>query len=451
LDDAANASHAFARAYLMRPRPVDFPWTQFNTWFAFYTDIDEEKLRREVDIAAELGLEVFYVDAGWYEGSPQLADFSYGLGTWRENREKFPSGFAAFSDYVHSKGMKFSLWVEPERVDVRYVGPETEIPLEWLAYYDPNEVLPEGAARTAQICFGNRAAREWTKTWLARLIRDYNVDWLKWDSNGWASCNPPGEPGEGDLAHVRGLYEIFDYLRAEFPRVIVENCASGGHRMDYGLIRRTDIAWLSDETDPSYRVRYHVTGASYPFPAEYLNSWFVPSYFEHLDEAEKDVLVLRTWLRSRMMGAFGISISMQDWSPELRANVAAEIQRYKSFRSIIANGKQYHLLPQSDLQVDLEPPNEPDAAEFFDPATNTGVVFLFRGGVPWSDRRILLKGLDPNLRYEVTSADGTISVKQTGRQLMSQSIQFQYQAARPAALLFIKPSPLATPTPARKP
>ena len=449
-DDAANASHAFARAYLMRPRPADFPWTQFNTWFAFHTDIDEEKLRREADIAAELGLEVFYVDAGWYEGSPPVADFSFGLGTWRENREKFPSGLAAFSDYVHSKGMKFGLWVEPERVDVRYAGPGTEISLEWLAYYDPNRIVPEGAARTAQICLGNRAAREWVKTWLARLIRDYRVDWLKWDSNAWASCNPPGEPGEGDLAHVRGLYEIFDYLRAEFPHVIVENCASGGNRMDYGLLRRTDIAWLSDETDPSYRVRYHVTGASYAFPSEYLNSWFVPSHFERLDEAEKDVLVLRTWLRSRMMGAFGISHSMKDWSAGMRANVGAEIQRYKSYRKIITNGKQYHLLPQSDLQVDLEPPSEPDAAEFFDPATNAGVVFLFRGVVPWSDRRVLLKGLDPNLRYEVTSADGVIAVKQTGRQLMSQSIQYQYEVGRPSALLFIKPSPLPA-TPTRKP
>ena len=447
LDDAANASHDFVRTYLMRPRPADFPWTQFNTWFAFYTDIDEEKLRREVDIAAELGLEVFTVDAGWYEGSPQIADFSFGLGTWRENREKFPSGLAAFSDYVHSKGMKFGLWVEPERVDVQYIGPETEIPLDWLAYYDPNEALREGAARTTQICLGTRAAREWTKTGLARIIRDYKVDWLKWDSNGWASCNPPGQPGDGDLAHVRGLYEIFDYLRAEFPQVIVENCASGGNRMDYGLIRRTDIAWLSDETDPSYRVRYHVTGASYPFPPEYLNSWFVPSYFEHLDQAEQDVQVLRAWLRSRMMGAFGVSISMRDWSPEFRANVATEIQRYKSIRSLVATGRQYHLLPQSDLQVDLEPPNEPDAAEFFDPETNNGVVFLFHGVVPWSERRVLLKGLDPNVRYEVTSADGTIAVKQTGRQLMSQSIRFPYEAARPSALLFIKPSPLpATPT-----
>ena len=438
LDDAANASHTFARRYLMRPRPPDFPWTQFNTWFAFYTNLNEENLRREVDLAAELGLEVFVVDAGWYEGSPALGDFSFGLGTWRENREKFPSGLAAFSDYVRRKGMKFGLWVEPERVDIRYVG--KEIPSEWLAYADPAAPLPEGAARTAQICFGHPAARAWAKTWLARLVREYNLDWLKWDSNGWASCNPPGESGDGDLAHVRGLYDILDSLRAEFPNLIIENCASGGNRMDYGLLRRTDIAWLSDETDPSYRVRYHVIGASYPFPPEYLNAWFVPSYFEHLESAERDPLVLRAWLRSRMMGAFGISYSLQSWSAAMRASVAAEIARYKNFRRVLAEGKQYHLLPQSDLTIDLEPPDEPDAAQFFDPFTQSGVVFLFRGNITWSERRVRLKGLSPEAYYHITSADGAISLRATGRALMTQSLRFPYEAARPSALLFIRPS-----------
>jgi hypothetical protein len=105
LDEATNSSHQFARTYLMRPRPANFPWTQYNSWFAYYTDFDETILRREADAAKELGLEVFYVDAGWYEGSPRIADFSFGLGTWRENREKFPSGLRALADYVHGKGL----------------------------------------------------------------------------------------------------------------------------------------------------------------------------------------------------------------------------------------------------------------------------------------------------------------------------------------------------------
>ncbi len=449
LDDAANESHHFVRTYLQRQLPVNFPWTQFNTWFAFYTNIDEIKLKREVDAAAELGLEVFVVDAGWYEKSPRRADFSFGLGTWRENPDKFPSGLRAFSDYVHSQGMKFGLWVEPERVDLDAIELGVDIQPEWLApstdiYASP----PPNTARTANLCFGNPGARAWAKEWLTRIIREYNVDWLKWDNNVWMSCDPPHQAGDGNYLHVMGLYEILDDLRQEFPHLIIENCASGGHRMDYALLRRTDIAWLSDQTEPSYRVRYHITGASYPFPSAYLNSWLVESFFEHLASVENDPLTLRAWLRSRMMGAFGISTSVAGLSATLRTEIASEIERYKSYRSIIAQGKNYKLLPQNDLTEDVEPPEEPDAMQFYDPTAGKGIVFLFRGNVAWANRRVLIKGLDPTMRYEVTSADGTIAVRQTGRQLTTQSIRFQYTSDRPAALLFIQamsPNPAANP------
>ncbi len=203
LDDAAHAAHTFARTYRMRPKPRDFPWTQSNTWYAYGIDLNEEQIMREVDAAAELGLELFYVDAGWYEGSPQSGDFGWGLGTWRENREKFPTGLAALSDYAHSRGMQFGLWVEPERVDLRYVG--REFPRAWLSPDAPEIVDAEGdIAPTAQICLGHRAAREWMQERLARLIVEYRLDWLKWDYNIIASCNPPGQSGDGDYYHITG-------------------------------------------------------------------------------------------------------------------------------------------------------------------------------------------------------------------------------------------------------
>lgn len=441
LDNAANASHEFARSYLLRPRPADFPWTQYNTWFAYYTDLEEVRLRREVDNAAALGLEAFVVDAGWYEGSPSHADFSFGLGTWKENREKFPSGLAAFSDYVHEKGLRFGLWVEPERVDLRYVGSDKEIPPEWLAPGTAFDATPpEGSPQTAQICLGHRAAREWMKGWLARLVRDYRLDWLKWDNNIWMSCDPPGQAGDGNYAHVQGLYEVFDFLRREFPNLIIENCASGGNRMDFALMRRTDIAWLSDQTDPSYRVRYHVFGASYPFPPEYLNSWLVESYFEHLADVEDNPPQLRAWLRSRMMGAFGISLGTLGLSSALLERFAIEIELYKSLRDVVVNGKHYHLLPQSDLsEPDLVPPTEPDAAAFYDPLTDRAVVFLFAGQVPWTERRVRLKGLNRATSYQVTSADGQISTRRTGAQLMNTSLRFPYVASHPSTVLILTP------------
>jgi alpha-galactosidase len=278
------------------------------------------------------------------------------------------------------------------------------------------------------------------KDWLTRIVRDYRVDWLKWDNNFWASCDPPGRAGFGNYAHVLGLYEVLDYLRQEFPDLIIENCASGGNRMDYGLIRRTDIAWLSDETDPSYRVRYHVFGASYPFPAEYLNSWLVESYFEHLEDAKKDPPLLRAWLRSRMMGAFGISVSTLGWDSAMLSGVALEVQRYKSVRSILVNGLSYHLLPQSDLELpQLEPPTEPDATEFYDPTTDRAVVFLFKGKVAWDKRQVRLRGLPANHVYKVNSADGVISTEKTSSQLMRENISLPYAEDHPSSLIFITP------------
>lgn len=441
LDDAANASHTFARTYLMRRSlPADFPWTQFNTWYAYGISLDEAQLVREVDAAANLGLEVFTIDAGWYAGSPPAGDFGWGLGTWRENRDKFPSGLSALSDYVHEKGLRFGLWVEPERVDLRYVGPGQEIAWAWLAP-GSEQIVPETEelAPTAQICLGNPAAQEWMKQWLSRLIVEYHVDWLKWDNNIYMSCDPPGEPGAGNYAHVQGLYRVLDFLRAQFPDLVIENCASGGNRMDYALMRRTDIGWLSDATDPSYRVRYHLAGASYPFPPEYLNTWLVDSAFEPLSETI-EAATWRAWLRSRMMGAFGISAPIAEWTPELRIAVATEIEQYKNVRATIANGKIYRLLPQSDLAFpDLEEPLSPDATEFINAANNTGAVFMFRGAIPWQQRRLRLKGLEVDTVYEITSLDRSTQVMRTGHYLMTQGIQFRYDASRPSLLLWIRP------------
>lgn len=444
IDDAAIRSHEFVRKFLLRPRPANFPWTQYNTWFAYYTNLDEQVLKREVDAAAALGLEVFYIDAGWYDGSVKEGDFSWGLGSWREDRQKFPSGLAAFADYVHSKGMKFGLWVEPERVDLRYTGTGQEVSRDWLA---PGTAFdappPPGIPQSAQVCLGHPEARAWMKAWLTRVVRDYKLDWLKWDNNFWMSCDPVGQPrdGDGDYAHVEGLYEVLDYLRQEFPQLIVENCASGGNRMDYGMVRRTDIAWLSDQTEPSYRVRYHMYGATHPFPQEYLNSWLVESYFEHIGDTQNNPELLRAWVRSRMMGAFGVSTSLLGWSPQIRATVADEIKRYKTYRDILVNGHDYYLLPQTTIsEPSLEPPKEPDAAEFYDSGSDRAVVFLFKGTVPLSARKIRLAALNPGTLYDVTAADEAISLRMTGQQLMSQDLQLPYEDTYPSTLLFVTPA-----------
>ncbi|MBI4785506.1 MAG: alpha-galactosidase [Chloroflexi bacterium] len=436
LEDAANVTHDFARRYLMT-RPADFPWAHYNSWFAHYTNIDEAQLRQAVDIAAELGLEAFCIDAGWYAGSPREADFSFGLGTWRENREKFPSGLAAFADYVHGKGLKFGLWVEPERVDLKYAGPGTDIPFEWLSPRTPFDAPPpEGLPQNARVCFGHPGAREWAKQWLARIVQDYHVDWLKWDNNLWLSCDPPGEVRDREYAHVHGLYEILDYLRAQFPHLVIENCASGGHRMDFGLLRRTDVQWMVDDTEPSFRVRHYFAGASYPFPPEYLNAWLVESYWEHIANASP--AQLRAWLRSRMMGAFGLSVPLAWLSAEQRGVVAEEIVRYKNLRPLLA-GQMYHLLPQTKLLApqNLQPAGEPDAVEFFQPGEERGVVFFFQGAAPRDNCHVSLQGLAPERVYRLQSDDRSIEQEGTGQQWMEQGVEIANDPSSPSLIITI--------------
>ncbi len=442
LDDAANETHNFTRRYLLRASPEEFPWTQYNPWFWYFINVNEDAMKREADVAAELGLELFYVDAGWFEGSPTSGDFSFGLGSWRENRDKFPNGIAALADYVHAKGMKFGLWVEPERIDLKYVGADKEVSFDWLAPgIDPNAPPPPDMPSSAQICLGNPQAREWMKQMLARLIRDYKLDWLKWDNNIYMWCGVPGHEGDGNHAHVEGLYEVLDYIRQEFPHVMFENCASGGHRIDYGLLRRTDVQWMHDNTEPGYRVRYYLAGASYPFPPEYLNSWIVGSYFEDLGKAESEPAQFEAWLRSRMLGGFGISFSIVGWSPQLRARVAELIREYKDVRPLIKRGRMYHLTPQYDLtESNLQPPAEPDAVQSYDPETQEGVVFVFQGTNNYGTRAFRLKRLNPQTVYQISTRDGALSATMSGQDLMAQGVPITYDPARPSLVLMLRPA-----------
>ena len=304
------------------------------------------------------------------------------------------------------------------------------------------------------------AARAWLTDHIDRQITENGIDVYRQDFNFdplpyWQAADTPNRQGISEIKYIEGLYSFWDELLQRHPNLIIENCASGGNRMDYALMRRTDIAWLSDETDPSYRVRYHMAGASYPFPPEYLNTWLIDSASEPLADTT-DPATLRSWLRSRMMGAFGISADLVAWSPELRAVAAIEIEQYKKTRQMIANSRLYRLLPQTELKLpdtsageSLEPPASPDAAEFINPMGDTGAVFLFRGAVPWSQRRVTLKGMEPDMLYQVTSADRTMSLRRTGQELMTQGIRFRYNSAHPSTLLFFQPA--ATDAPADAP
>ena len=403
LDSASREQFKYLQSQVVLPVPKDFPWVAYNTWYNHRISIEEKGLRKEARLAQALGMECFYIDAGWYKGSPSEkgGNFGVGLGTWVENRHKFPSGLQAFADYVHGLGMKFGIWVEPERADLQWVGKGKPVKDSWLARRDGHRITRGN--RTGQICFGNPEVVAWAKDRISRIIEDYRVDWIKWDHNLYEFCNSADhghQAGDGNYRHILGVYEVLRFLRERFPQLIQENCSSGGHRFEFGMMEHSHLSWTSDYTFPSHRVRYYAEGISHAFPGRYQFSWYIKRTQES-EDAEHSPEFFLYLLRSRMMGSFGVSDTLGQWSESMKDTARRAIREFKEIRRTL-EGDVYHLLPQATLfGPDLDPPTQWEAMEYCLPEEQFAVLFVFRPDADSTSIRLPVRGLGRASSYKI--------------------------------------------------
>jgi len=443
VDDGVRELHRYLRAQVV-PSPPDaaFPWVCYNTWYQWSIALDQERLKKDAALAADLGIECFYLDAGWWDGSVDRGGFGKALGTWVENRRKFPAGIAAFADHIRGLGMKFGLWVEPERIDGALLDQGADpIRERWLARRDGHpRSRPDG---THQLCFGCPEAVAWIERKLLFLIREYKVDWLKWDHNFYMPCNREDhghQPGDGGFAHIQGLYRVLGRLRQSFPRLVIENCSGGGNRIDFGMLRYTHTNWVSDDTIPAFRVRYHSLGCSYPLPAQYQNSWYIQSR-RGLDavSAETPPRLLDYLFRSRMIGAFGISDRLAEWPPNVREAARRAVADYKRMRPILTGGDVHHILPQPLLFVPpLAEPEQWEAIEYFHPALQRGVILAFRACAPQARCELPVRGLDGARRYTIRSANTGHAEVRAGREWMRSGVTLELPEQDSSEILWIE-------------
>jgi alpha-galactosidase len=331
LGSVSAALRTFVLHGLRDDRPLE-PQVTYNTWFAYGVAIDEASMREEIDGAANLGAERFVVDAGWYLGAGRAgaADFSSGLGSWQVDPSRFPSGLGALSDYAHERGLTFGIWVEPERVAMSTVGRPGLAQEAWLAKSGGKY----GSSEFAQVCFGSPAARQWVFDRLTALIDAARPDYLKWDNNFWINCDRSGHihgSSDGNFAHVNGLYDVLSRLRQEHPDLAIENVSGGGNRLDLGMLRYSDTAWMDDRTTPSVKVRHNIQGLSAVFPPAYLMSFVMSDPDEPLRNAQ-DLSLL---FRSRMSGILGLCFRTADLDEDETAAMRQEIDNYRALRDAL--------------------------------------------------------------------------------------------------------------------
>lgn len=334
------------------------PPVSYDHWFGIDTHFDESLLRRQVDRAAEIGIEFFVVDAGWFPG-----DFPYGVGNWDSvDSKKFPNGLKPFAEYVRSKGMEFGLWVEPERAsaDTWAVRNYPQLFVE-----TPHPDLKERPQFHINLAL--QEAQDWMIETIGGWIDRLDIRWSRWDYNidpqpVWEKIDPTGKI---QFAYMAGLYRVLDTLMREHPHLFIECSSSGGRRLDLGIVRRAHTCWFSDHSSEPHICRYMQARSNQFWPGNFAES-SVPVNLGEGDGRFSDISIL-----SRMVGTLSFDGDIASWSKEWTSRVAALVIRYKEIR---------HLLVQDFYQLSPMPATDRDwdIIQFVARDGSEGLIFAFR-------------------------------------------------------------------------
>jgi alpha-galactosidase len=417
MKDVSRALRGFVDNGLRPGRSLN-PLVTYNTWFAYATRIDETSVMNEMARVASLGTELFVLDAGWWTGAGRVndADYTSGLGNYAVDSARFPSGLQALSNQAHNLGMKFGIWVEPERTALENVAQPGLVQEAWLATNEGQYLpgTPNDQQTFAQICLADVDARNWVLGQLTTLIDQVQPDYLKWDNNFWINCTRAGHghgASDGNLAHVKGLYSILSELHSRYPNLLIENCSGGGNRLDLGMLRYTDVAWMDDHTEPAVHVRHNLEGLGTIFPPAYLFSFLIDYDSEPLHNAPD----LPLYLTSRMPGILGLTFRVDELDDADQEAMRRQIAVYKSIRDTVRNASAVLLTDQA--AVDSGP--SWDALEEVIPDSGEALVFAFRNDPGIASITLQPTGLLPDIDYEVATADGVPIRTATGADLMA--------------------------------
>ncbi|WP_314426398.1 alpha-galactosidase [uncultured Microbacterium sp.] len=364
-----------------RPRPVTL-----NTWEAVYFDHDLARLTDLADAASEVGIERFVLDDGWFRGR---RDDTSGLGDWHVDETVWPEGLHPLVDHVRARGMEFGLWVEPEMVN-----PDSDIARQHPDWILRTRVeLPPSARQQQVLNLAHPDAYAYIAARLHALLDEYPIAYLKWDHNRDLVDAGRG-PGAGPLVHEHTLaaYCLFDELKAQHPGLEIESCASGGARVDLGILERTDRIWTSDCLDPLERLsiqRY--TGLL--LPPELMGA-HITSETVHSTGRVTDLDLSAS---IALLGHFGIERDISVADADDRARIAAWVDYAKRIRPLVATGRVVHV-DGTDDGIDVRGIVAADASQAVFTITQEATSVAYPAG------RVRFPGLDPDRTYRVAIA-----------------------------------------------
>jgi hypothetical protein len=445
-DAAGNNLRRWVREVLNHRSTIQsptYPMVVNNSWGSGM-QINEAQARSMIRDSAELGFEMFHLDAGWFRG----------VGDWQPDPKKFPHGLAPVADYAHQLGLKFGLWIDWAQASLDSNPGSLYIKdlkvRNWLIADPPPNWKQGDEFKGITIDLGVPAAHDWAAAEVQRVVHDFHVDMLEHDgyvvAQGCSRSEHPHAPP--DPAHTKvyedsgflwasssndtdvsyhattAYYDIQSQLRKHYPNLLLEICNDGGRMVDFGSAAHGDYFSISDAYDPlSNRRAFY--DASYVLPPAMLEDYVQKWPTQNLDN-------FRYVLRSGMMGWFTLMLDTTAWSADEHAAAREAIMLYKSrLRPLIREADLYHVSARPDGV-------HWDGMEYFDPVHGNGVLFAFHGSSNAEpEHTFRLQGLNPDQTYQLTFQDHSFHDRRlTGRKLMSQGVQVSLPVTNSSELVF---------------
>ena len=390
--------HNFAKDNVLRSglRPV-----LYNSWEAteFKVSCDEQiKLAKK---AKEIGAELFVVDDGWFG---ERHGIDNGLGDWYVNEEKFPNGLNPLINEVKAMDMMFGIWVEPEMVNP-LSNLYKEHP-EWIYHFATRESDTSRGQYVLDVT--KKEVKDFIYNMLDNLLTTYDIDYIKWDAN-----RPMSQTNlERDVwyKHIEAVYDIVKNLKLKHPNVLFEACASGGGRIDYGILGIFDDFWTSDNTD-AYDRLFIQENYSYIYPIKAMRAWVTdcPNFLS------RRIIPMKFRYHSAMMGTLGIGCNILKFSEEEIELSKGLIEEYKNIRHIVQEGDFYRLENNSKNKYKLY--------QYMNGKEGLVFAFLPQSELGHRGTTIKFRALEKESTYLV-KIDKNVIVK-TGRYLMNHGLELK--------------------------
>lgn len=373
---ASRAMHAHVRATgVLASRKVHRP-VHYNCWEAVYFRHEIEELKEIASIAADLGAERFILDDGWFNGRN---DDTSSLGDWVVDPDKYPDGLHPLVNHIIGLGMAFGIWFEPEMVNMDsdlyrahpdwVLGPENQ---------------PSGRGQFV-LNLAKSAATKYLYDAIAAVLTEYPVTYVKWDHNRTLTGGGPEQ--------VEALYGLLEKLTKAFPSVDFESCASGGGRVDYGMLRYATRVWLSDSNDALERLRMQHEASNW-LPVEVQGSHVGP---RHCHTSGRVLSMhFRAWVAAQRH--MGFEMDPRELTDDESWTLKNVTRWYKEQRDFLHSAKY--------CRLDCDDP-EVFAEMFVDETRDRFVTFIGHRGASAqiATDPVRLTGLDPTGSYEVAMVD----------------------------------------------